>query len=193
MHQNLGVLHNVFWWATINQMSVGLQPRVQGPHVELVIVGCARNNTYNQNCTADLPQRRITTLYPNINGNMIGRSKDTYIAGLHIPIYHKNGVTKYLRTFCLSTQSVSRWTGLKCTIMWHHMQRLNNCYNTKMTKIHNCKIGQRSLAGPQECNVLHTKAHKSRNISRRNENEMRRQRRFRCIPSSPREKSCSHF
>ena len=138
-------------------------------------------------------QRRITTLYPNINGNMIGRSKDTYIAGLHIPIYHKNGVTKSLRTFCLSTQSVSRWTGLKCTIMWHQMQRLTHCYNAKMTKIHNCKIGQRSLAGPQECNVLHTKAHNSRNISRRNENEMRRQRRFRCIPSSPREKSCSHF
>ena len=56
-----------------------------------------------------------------------------------------------------------------------------------MTKLHNCKIGQRSLAGAQECNVLHTKQHKSRNISRRNENEMRRQRRFRCIPFSPRE------
>ena len=76
---------------------------------------------------------------------MIGRSKDTYIAGLHIPIYHKNGVTKYLRTFCLSTQSVSRWTGLKCIIMWHHMQRLNNCYNTKMTKYTIAKLASAHL------------------------------------------------
>ena len=77
-------------------------------------------------CTADLSQRRITTLYPNIYGNMISRSKDTYIAGLHIPIRHKIGVTKYLRGFCLSTQSVLRLTVLKYANTEHHMQRLTN-------------------------------------------------------------------
>ena len=124
---------------------------------------------------------------------MIHRSKDTYIAGLHIPICHKNGVTTYLRTFCLSTQSVSRWTGLKCSIMWHQMQRLTNCYNAEMTKYTIAKLASVHLPVHKSVTCCTRNTHKSRNISRRNENEMRRQRRFRCIPSSPRENRVATF
>ena len=141
-------------------MSAGLQPVVQGPHVELVIVGCIQK--YLQSCIADLSQRQITTLHSNIDDQRVSRSKNTYIAGLHIPIWHNIGVTKSLRGVCLRTQDVLRLIVLKYVNTKKPHATSTSTITQSWPQLYKWKIGQRWLANLQLSNVLHTKSHINR-------------------------------